>query len=574
MKLSVGKKIGIGFGVILGIMVILGIICFISLQDAKIKIVEIREASQRSALATKSSLEQRNSIAAIRGLFAYGDDSFAVQAEKAYNDMVEAQNQLLELTPADKKTDVEKLLSASIQQRDVAISISLPKARAIVKEKAAGNLVIAQALQEQLNKENVAQVKIATEIAKTAAEIKEYNDQQMIKSTEEATGATNRVIMTVMIFSVIAVSIGIVLSILITRRIRGPLTIMLAETKEFAAGDWRQPINVQTNDEIGELADALNTMRNNTRQLIRQINTSVEQVAASSEELTASAEQSAQAANQVAGSITQVATGAAEQLQSIVVTTRIVEQMAAGIQEIASNATGVAAIADETSRATLDGGGSIEKATAQMANIKTSVGGSALVVTKLGERSKEIGQIVDTISGISGQTNLLALNAAIEAARAGEQGRGFAVVAEEVRKLAEQSQEATKQIAILIGEIQTDTNKAVVAMSDGTREVELGIEVVNSAGQTFNKIEGLIAKVSDQIQGISAAIQQMSANSHQIVSSVKTIDKVSKNTASESQTVSAATEEQSASMEEIASSSHALAKMAEELSLTVAKFKV
>ena len=165
-----------------------------------------------------------------------------------------------------------------------------------------------------------------------------------------------------------------------------------------------------------------------------------------------------------------------------------------------------------------------------------SVSSSAQVVAKLGERSKEIGQIVDAISGIAGQTNLLALNAAIEAARAGEQGRGFAVVAEEVRKLAEQSQEAAKQIANLISEIQTETDSAVVAMDDGTREVKIGTEVVNTAGQAFKEIVSLIAEVSSQIREISAAIQQMASGSQQIVASVRNIDSISKGTAGQTQT--------------------------------------
>jgi len=181
---------------------------------------------------------------------------------------------------------------------------------------------------------------------------------------------------------------------------------------------------------------------------------------------------------------------------------------------------------------------------------------------------------VDTISGLAGQTNLLALNAAIEAARAGEQGRGFAVVAEEVRKLAEQSQDAAKKIAELIGEIQEDTDKAVVAMTDGTREVKTGAEVVNAAGSAFKEIADLVTQVSSQVKEISAAIQQMASGSQQIVAAVKRIDGLSKKSASESQTVSAATEEQLASMEEIANSSEALAKLAQDLQAAVAKFHV
>ncbi|MDF2930508.1 MAG: methyl-accepting chemotaxis sensory transducer, partial [Anaerospora sp.] len=189
-------------------------------------------------------------------------------------------------------------------------------------------------------------------------------------------------------------------------------------------------------------------------------------------------------------------------------------------------------------------------------------------------RSKEIGQIVDTISGIAGQTNLLALNAAIEAARAGEQGRGFAVVAEEVRKLAEQSQNAAKQIATLISEIQGDTDKAVSAMNAGTREVKLGAEVVNASGVAFQEIVAMILKGSNQTKEISVAIEHIAAGSGQIVNSVNEINELSKTASAEAQTVSAATEEQAASMEEVASASQSLSHLAVNLQDDVSKFRI
>ena len=215
----------------------------------------------------------------------------------------------------------------------------------------------------------------------------------------------------------------------------------------------------------------------------------------------------------------------------------------------------------------------VGRAVTQMASIERTVNNSAQVVAKLGERSKEIGQIVSVISGIAGQTNLLALNAAIEAARAGEQGLGFAVVADEVRKLAEQSQEAAQRIAELIGEIQGDTDQAVVAMSEGTREVKVGSEVVTAAGQAFAEITELVAHVSEQVQDISQVMQRMSQGSEQIVTSVHTVSNLSEAAMGEAQTVSAATEEQSASMEEIASSSRALANLAQDLQEAVNRFR-
>ncbi|MDF2875783.1 MAG: methyl-accepting chemotaxis protein [Sporomusa sp.] len=248
--------------------------------------------------------------------------------------------------------------------------------------------------------------------------------------------------------------------------------------------------------------------------------------------------------------------------------------MAAGIKQIAVSAVGVVGMADKAAAAASGGEKSVATAVTQMDSIEKTVNESARVVTKLGERSKEIGQIVDTISGIAGQTNLLALNAAIEAARAGEQGRGFAVVAEEVRKLAEQSQTAAKQIADLIAEIQGDTDKAVFAMSEGTREVRSGSQIVNTTGESFNEIMALITAVSSEVREISGSIQQMAAGSTQIVSSAKDIEGICKNTAGQTQTVSAATQEQSASMQEIAASSQSLAKLAEGLQGAISRFKL
>jgi len=269
-----------------------------------------------------------------------------------------------------------------------------------------------------------------------------------------------------------------------------------------------------------------------------------------------------------------VATGASHQVDAVEQAVSVVQEMTMAINHIASNSHNVSEKSGETARAAAAGGEAVLQATNQMQVIKNSVTQSAEVVGKLGERSQQIGEIVDVISGIAGQTNLLALNAAIEAARAGEQGRGFAVVADEVRKLAEQSHEAAQKISIIVRDIQSETNIAVRAMNQGTVEVARGTEVIAATGDRFTFIVTMVQQLNSQIQEISAATEELSASSDEVVRSVDSIRTVASDTAADTQTISAAAEEQSASMEEIASSSQALAHMAGDLQAVVSKFRL
>ncbi len=372
-----------------------------------------------------------------------------------------------------------------------------------------------------------------------------------------------------------ALVLVLVLGLAIARMVANPLKQVAATVADVAAGNLQaRRVAVDSRDEAGQVAAAINTMTENLRSLIRQVAGSAEQVAASSEELNASADQAATTAGQVAGAITSVANSSATQLKAVEESSAAVEQMSATVAQVKANAGVVATTSVQAAETAEQGAAQISSAVKQIANIEKTVADSAEIVQTLGNRSKEIGQIVDTISNIAGQTNLLALNAAIESARAGEAGRGFAVVAEEVRKLAEQSQDASKQIGELIGAIQADTDRAVAAMLQGTREVKVGSEVVNSAGQAFGQILTAVNQVSSQAREMSQAIVQMAAGSERIVGAMKEIDAASKATAAETQTVSASTEEQSATMEEIAASSQGLARLAQDLQAAVHRFTV
>ena len=374
-------------------------------------------------------------------------------------------------------------------------------------------------------------------------------------------------------FAAIAISIGFAL--VINRKVSKQIAPMAESAQLVANGRLDIPqIKVTTNDDIGNLGTAFNDMTNNLRDLVEKVSHASRQVASTSQELTSGAEQSAQASNQIAVAITEVSYGTEKQLSVVKKTIEIVNQMLRGINQILTSSKVVANTSAKAAESALQGSKAIDKAIDQMNSIERTVNSSAQVIDSLGARSNEISQIIDTISGIAAQTNLLALNAAIEAARAGEQGRGFAVVADEVRKLAEQSSEATKQISALIVEIQTDTQRAVAAMNKGTHEVSIGTDVVNTANQAFQEINDLVKTVSTQVQEISSEIQLTADGSNKIVEAVSEINGISETIVDQTQTVSAATEEQSASIEEIAASSQVLSNMALELEMSLKKFKV
>jgi len=369
--------------------------------------------------------------------------------------------------------------------------------------------------------------------------------------------------------------IGFFLTFIGSRKIVKPIVAISNVAQNVADGNLL--LNVQqggSKDEIGILENSIARMLGNLRQMIGNTAQAAEQLSASSEELTASAAHSAQAADQVAGSILQMVQGTESQRRATNNTLGIVEHMSVNLKEIGIHIDEVAEQSNQVVDRARNSNNLVDKAASQMDKIEQTVNTSAQVVTKLGDRSKEIGQIVDTISGIAGQTNLLALNAAIEAARAGEQGRGFAVVAEEVRKLAEQSQIATKQITQLINEIQVDTDQAVVAMSDGTREVKLGAQLVNDSGTAFQEIARMVKQVSDKITEVALASNRLSSGSQQIIISVQQIEEACKVSSEEAETIAAASQEQSASMEEIASASQSLTMLAQELQETVNEFKL
>lgn len=377
--------------------------------------------------------------------------------------------------------------------------------------------------------------------------------------------------------TIIAAILTILLGMIITKNITKRLNDFVVFISSLAQGDFSlsmKPDGILDKSEFGIVANAIDKMTGNIKDLIKQLGNTSEQLVLSSGELTASSEESADASNLVASATITLANGTNDQLLSINDTTKAVEGMYEKINAVSENTKSVSILTDNAEVSVNAGEKAVEKAINQIEIIEEKSTETSTIISELEERSVKIGQIIDTIEDISEQTNLLALNAAIESARAGEAGKGFSVVAEEIRKLAEQSQKATRKIAGIINDVQNKTNSAVLVMKENSKEVSIGAQVVNVAGKSFNEILQVIRKISEQIHEISNSISDISVGTRASVISVNNIQNISMKIAGETQRISEAAEEQLAFVEEIASSSKILSHMSEDLRNIINKFKI
>src|SRR5580704_835643 len=343
------------------------------------------------------------------------------------------------------------------------------------------------------------------------------------------------------------VTLGFVLATWIARMIARPVQEAAEVAKRIAAGDLTgSDLLIHSRDEIGELSESINAMQHSLRDTISSVSASAERIATASEEFSATAAEQAAGAETQKDQTHQVATA--------------MQEMSSTVQQVSDNSNKAAEASRNAADTARKGGSIVDDTLSKMRAIADSVGQTAKKVQELGKSSNQIGEIIGVIDDIADQTNLLALNAAIEAARAGEQGRGFAVVADEVRKLAERTSKATKEITQMIQNIQTETKSAVEAMQSGTKQVELGVESTTKAGSSLQEIITTSEQVGNMVMLIATAATEQASATDEINSNIEQIAKITQETAT--------------GANESAKAVHELSSLATELHSIVSKFKI
>ena len=373
---------------------------------------------------------------------------------------------------------------------------------------------------------------------------------------------------------IISILLATLTAFYIARGIAGPLQKVVQSVKMIADGDLSQTLAVEGVLEVNQLVTGVNHMTVSLRKIIIHTAAVAESVAASAEELTAAATEVGRASEEVAHTIKDVAHSATVQMKLSNESTSTILEMTSCIIDTVGAARDVANVSAKSEQSAENGIKQVDHAVTLMNHIQDDVSNTGKMIHVLGQKSRQIGQIVEVITNIAGQTNLLALNAAIEAARAGEQGRGFAVVADEVRKLAEQSQTAAKEIAEIIGAIQGETVRTVQAMETSGKEVAEGVRVVTASKVAFEGIYSDVKNIGRRVENIVMLVDKQQTGSVHVKQAINSIADSARINSNSSQEVATASEEQNTSVQEIVTAVSSLAAMASQLHEVVSKFKV
>jgi len=560
-RISVGAQLGMLLSAILVLMSILLGIVMVEFKGVS----ESYQAMLSGPVVRTQSLQKaqddfHEGLSELRGFIAYGDEKFASETVRRLKlSQEEVQKFTASVTAAESKKIGEKLnseLASYIEVLTQVISLRQkndPQSAVVLASARQKTEVVNRCFDDILKAQNSA----------LGQRIEQLNDRQ------------RTILLSVVGASVLGIVLAIAAAIWFGRQLARRLNSLQNALLTVSALDLSQKdIHASRNDEIGDMAEAIITMRRALREVVGLVRGNADTVAASSEELTASVAEQLRVSDGIARTITDVAAGSAQNTTNITEISAVIEEINASAEEMAANASQVNQVSQEAVKYANQGMDLVNKVVSQNEVIEKSMDEISRISSVLVNRSSDIQQIVASIRAIAGQTNLLALNAAIEAARAGEAGRGFAVVAEEVRKLAEQSAGATNHIEEIIGKMTEDIQTSVNVVGKANTEVVAGKSAVEETQKGFHAIIDKLKQVGAGIEQINLAVDETAKGMESVVGNVQNISAVSEETSASAQNVAASAEEQSASLHEVDSSSAALAKMATELNEVTARFKL
>lgn len=366
----------------------------------------------------------------------------------------------------------------------------------------------------------------------------------------------------------------ILVGYLFARVLIKPLRLLAQTVEKVRQGDLTVHFTINSKDEVGQLGLAFEQMVSDLNMMIKGINTNSYYLAHASQELASSTESATYNTNQIVGQVHSVKQGIDEQLRISEIASATIQQMSREIQQIAATAQEVQSSSQTVTSLADSGRAQVENASREIHAIQLSQSESASQIDQLGQKSKQIIEIVDVITSIAKQTNMLALNASIEAARAGEAGKGFAVVAEEVHKLALESSQSASHISELVRSIQVATEQTISQMAQSTEQINQGAAVIDQSGQAFLSIINAIEDVMGQVELVSVATQQLATGSDRMVHSIKEVETIAATSNHATSECSQFVDQEMMVMKEIEASTEELSAMAEQLHTLISKFKV
>ncbi len=562
MRITVGKKLWLGFSSILVILIVVGASGLWALTKLNDEYRYLIDDKIRKVLLFEQLLSNQNEDAKnISGFIIYQDETYLKQREEVVHSI------------KDKLKELDQL-------------VRTPSARVLLKD-AKEALISYQQISEIVirdvkegNLESASKIAAEGEIYEVAVndiigQLMEHQNSQQVKTEQELQDVLQWIRILIACMIGFAIVISIIIARLISRSIARPVGTMTMALKQIATGNFAvAAVKIRNKDELGEMAMALNDMVGDLRGIITNARQSATQLAVHAEELSASSEESLATSEMVADSTERNLLASERQTSTVKDSTISIGEMVTGIDRITEDNEALLVSSEEVSRLVDNGAAFMQDFTHQMTTIRTTMGQSSDIISEMATHSEKIRKVTSLITGIADQTNLLALNAAIEAARAGEHGKGFSVVAEEVRKLAEQSKQSAEEIGRMIDAMIQNVGRAVLSTEDGSQRVKAGLAVTEKTSEVFNRIEYAATDISGKIATVSVAIKHIRAMTDKVSSDSIKIEQLAIQASIEAQSSSAATEEQLAATEEISSSAQTLAELAEKLQNDMARFTV